>query len=195
MTNLRRRAMSVQKSLPPGVEVRRAEARQEPVVANLLELYAHDFSEFIDLQLQPDGRFGYPELPRYWREESRVPLLVTVDGHLAGCVLVAKGSRISADPQVWDMAEFFIVRRYRRHGLGAAVAHEIWRRFPGAWEVRVLESNQPAQAFWEAAIGAFTRSTPTSRIIAQQDKRWQVFSFVSPPLTEASSRRPAPRIE
>jgi predicted acetyltransferase len=119
--------MSAQKPLPPGIEVLLAEAAQEPVVANLLELYAHDFSEFIDLQLQPDGRFGYPGLSRYWREDGCVPLLVRVDGQLAGCVLIAKGSRISADPQVWDMAEFFIVRGHRRRGLGAAVAHEIWR--------------------------------------------------------------------
>ncbi|HEY0015389.1 MAG TPA: GNAT family N-acetyltransferase [Longimicrobium sp.] len=177
--------MSAQMSLPSGVEVFLAEAAQEPVVANLLELYAHDFSEFIDLQLQPDGRFGYPGLSRYWREEGCVPLLVRVDGQLAGCVLIAKGSRISADPRVWDMAEFFIVRGYRRRGLGAAVAHEIWRRFPGAWEVPVLEGNQPAQAFWEAAIDAFTGSTATQRIIALHDKRWQVFSFVSPPSAEA----------
>lgn len=155
-------------------------------MANLLELYAHDFSEFIDLQLQPDGRFGYPGLSRYWREDGCVPLLVRVDGQLAGCVLIAKGSRISADPQVWDMAEFFIARGYRRRGLGAAVAHEIWRRFPGAWEVRVLEGNQRAQAFWEAAIDAFTSSTATKRIIALHDKRWQVFSFVAPPSAEAS---------
>ncbi|HEX7239848.1 MAG TPA: GNAT family N-acetyltransferase [Longimicrobiaceae bacterium] len=172
--------MNPQKSLPLGVHVLRAEAGEEPVLANLLELYSHDFSEFIDLQLRPDGRFGYPELSRYWREEGRAPFLVRVDGHLAGCVLVAKGSRVTADPRVWDMSEFFIVRGYRRRGLGAAVAHEIWRRFPGSWEVRVLEGNHPARAFWQAAVGAFTGSTAAGRIAELQEKRWRVFSFASP---------------
>ena len=42
--------------------------RQELVLANLLELYAHDFSEFHDLELGMDGRFGYSHLPLYWSE-------------------------------------------------------------------------------------------------------------------------------
>ncbi len=177
--------MSSEESLPLGVEVFPAAPEQEPVLANLLELYAHDFSEFIDLQLQPNGRYGYPWLSLYWQEEGRFPFLVRVDGHLAGFVLVSRGSRIRDDPEVWDMAEFFIVRRYRRRGIGAAVAQEIWRRFPGAWEVRVLESNEPAQAFWAATIRAFTGSRVEETIAEQQEKRWQVFSFASPGAAEA----------
>jgi predicted acetyltransferase len=166
--------------LPPGVEVRRAAAGEQAVVANLLELYAHDFSELIDLQLQPDGRFGYPDLSRYWREEGRFPFLVRVEGHLAGCVLVSHGSRITGDPRVWDMAEFFVARRYRKRGIGAAVAHEIWRRFPGPWEVRVMESNHPARAFWGAAIRAFAPAMAEGRMMEVQENRWEVFSFTSP---------------
>lgn len=171
--------MSAEQSPPPEVHVLHASAEQQPVVANLLELYAHDFSELVDLQLQQDGRFGYPGLSRYWSDEGRFPFLVTVDGHLAGCVLVCRGSRTRADPQTWDMAEFFIVRRYRKRGVGAAAAHEIWRRFPGAWEIRVMESNHPARAFWRAAVAAFTRSPPEARFIELQEKRWEVFSFTS----------------
>lgn len=172
--------MSSEQSPLTGIHVLHASAQQQPVVANLLELYAHDFSEFVDLQLQPDGRFGYPGLSRYWSEEGRFPFLVTVDGHLAGCVLVCRGSRVSADPQPWDMAEFFIVRRYRKQGVGAAVAHEIWRRFPGAWEIRVMEGNRPARAFWRASVAAFTRAPAEARLIELQEKRWEVFSFASP---------------
>lgn len=172
--------MGSEDTLPPGIEVLRATAEQEPVLANLLELYAHDFSEFSDLRLQPDGRFGYPELSRYWREEGRFPFLVKVDGHLAGFALVSRGSRISDDPRVWDMAEFFIVRRYRKRGIGAAVAREVWRHFPGAWEVRVLETNRPALSFWKAAVGAFTRSRAKAAVIELGEKRWRLFSFTSP---------------
>ena len=45
------------------IEVIPAGPEQEPILANLLELYAHDFSEFHNLDLGPDGRFGYPSLP------------------------------------------------------------------------------------------------------------------------------------
>ena len=167
-------------TLPAAVDVRLAAAGEAPVLANLLELYAHDFSALADLQLHPDGRYGYPELPLYWREATRFPFLVRVDGHLAGFALVARGSRVSGDPEVWDMAEFFVVRRYRRHGVGAAAAHELWRRFPGRWELRVMESNLPALAFWSAAVAAFT-GAPAEAVFTQvAEKRWQVFAFVSP---------------
>jgi predicted acetyltransferase len=162
------------------LEVFPATPEQEPVLANLLELYSHDFSEFIDLQLRPNGRFGYPRLSLYWSEEGRCPFLLKVDGQLAGFVLVSRGSRISGDPHIWDMAEFFIVRGYRKQGIGAAVARNIWRRFPGPWEVRVIDSNQPARTFWRAAIRAFTGSNVKEASIALQEKLWHVFSFVSP---------------
>jgi hypothetical protein len=45
------------------VEVIPAAREQAPVIANLLELYAHDFSEFHPIELGADGKFGYRELP------------------------------------------------------------------------------------------------------------------------------------
>jgi len=166
-------------SLPSGIELLPAAPEQEPVLANLLELYAHDLSELFDVRLQADGRFGYPLLSRYWRDEGRFPFLVKVDGELAGFVLVSRGSRVSGDPGVWDVAELFVARRFRKRGIGAAVAGEVWRRFPGAWEVRVLEANEPALAFWAAAIGAFAGAGVRECTVELQQKRWRLFSFVS----------------
>ena len=54
-------------SLPvvANIELIPAAPDQEPVLANLLELYSHDFSEFHEIELGADGRFGYPSLPLY----------------------------------------------------------------------------------------------------------------------------------
>ncbi|HLJ89755.1 MAG TPA: GNAT family N-acetyltransferase, partial [Candidatus Angelobacter sp.] len=123
------------------LEVIPSTREQEPILANLLELYAHDFSEFHALELGPDGRFGYKSLPLYWVESTRHPFLVRLNGKLAGLVLVKRGSEISKNEMIWDMAEFFVARGYRRRGVGAEIAHEVWRRFPGLWEVRVMEAN------------------------------------------------------
>src|SRR5712692_1535448 len=91
------------------IEVIPARPEQESILANLLELYAHDFSEFHNLELGDDGRFGYERLPLYWSEPDRYPFLIKVDGRLAGLALVKKGSELSDNDAVWDMAEFFIV--------------------------------------------------------------------------------------
>ncbi len=106
----------------PHIEVIPARPEEEPILANLLELYAHDFSEFRDLELGADGRFGYSWLPLYWREPGRHPFLVRVDGKLAGLVLVKRGSEVSGDEAVWDVAEFFVLRGYPRRAIGTQIA-------------------------------------------------------------------------
>ena len=131
----------MQRSHPAPIEVLAAAPEQAPILANLLELYAHDFSEFHDIDLGADGRFGYRHLGLYWSEPDRHAFLVRVNGMLAGFVLVKRGSEVSGNETVWDMAEFFVIRGYRRRGVGTQVAHEVWRQFPGTWEVRVMQSN------------------------------------------------------
>ena len=157
----------------PHIEVIPAAAGQAPVLANLIELYAHDFSEFHDLDIGEDGRFGYAPLPLYWSEPDRYPFLIRMDGKLAGLVLVKKGSA------VWDMAEFFVLRGCRRRGIGTHVAHEVWRRFPGAWEVRVMQANASAGRFWAGAIASFTGETIEPASFEKAGTPWYVFSFES----------------
>jgi predicted acetyltransferase len=166
------------------IELIPAAPDQEPVVANLLELYSHDFSEFHEIELGADGKFGYISLPLYWREPNRRPFLIRVDGKLAGFVLAKRGSEVSGDETIWDMAEFFVVRRYRRRGIGTFVAHELWREIPGRWEIRVMESNRSAHLFWAHAISAFTGKTIVSGRAANGDKLWRVFAFESKPVPQ-----------
>ena len=162
-----------------GLEVFAALPEQQTILANLLELYIHDFSEFRKMELGPDGKFGYPKLPLYWREPGRHPLLVRMDGGLIGFALVKRGSEISGSGSVWDMAEFFVLRGYRRRGIGTQIAHEVWRRFPGPWEVRVMESNVPAHDFWAHAISIHTGDAIQAIRVEKDGKCWILFSFQS----------------
>jgi predicted acetyltransferase len=178
-------------SSPPNIELTPAGPDQEPVIANLLELYAHDFSEFQEIELGADGRFGYKHLPLYWREPTRRPFVVKVDSKLAGLVLVKRGSEFSGNEAVWDMTEFFVVRRYRRRGIGTHVAHALWRQVPGLWEVRVMESNHSARRFWAHAISAFTGETIFPGRVEIGGKPWRVFAFESKTVPEGSTYQAA----
>jgi predicted acetyltransferase len=162
------------------LEVIPATPEHEPVLANLIELYAHDFSEFHAIELGADGRFGYEELPLYWREAGRHPFLIKVAGKLAGFVLVKRESTVSDDATVWDMAEFFVARRYRRCGIGTKTAHQVWNQFPGRWEVRVMHMNHSANQFWQRAISAFVGKSVHSVSVEKGQKSWNLFSFQSP---------------
>jgi len=151
----------------------------EPILANMLELYIHDFGEFVDVKLGADGRFGYPHLQSFFSESDRHPFIIRVDDDLAGFAFVCRGSRVGNDPEVWDMAEFFIVRGFRRLGLGTRVAHEIWKRFPGKWEVRVIDQNRKAVAFWTSAIGEYLGEPANPAFFEKNGSGRYVFSFES----------------
>lgn len=66
---------------------------QRQTLANLLQLYTHDFSEHwsgtAEGELEEDGRFSpYPHLDSYWTEPGRVPLLLRTRGRIAGFCLL-----------------------------------------------------------------------------------------------------------
>lgn len=127
---------------------------RRPVLENLLQLYIHDFSDFLASQreLEDDGRF--PPFPLDgWFEGAadRRPFFIRVDGRLAGFVLANRSSH-SGRPVDWNVAEFFVVRKHRRGGVGTAAAHRLWRMFPGVWEAAVARRNLPALSFWRRTV-------------------------------------------
>jgi predicted acetyltransferase len=158
------------------VELIAATQTDDAVLANLLELYVHDFSEFLNVEIGDDGRFNYPIRP-YWTEPNHYAFLAKVDGKLAGFALVRQTTGRLTSDLVWDMAEFFVLRNYRRHGVGRQLAHEVWGRFQGNWQIRVLHTNLPAQKFWASAVSSFTgcEITPAPATTGQPF----IFSFQS----------------
>lgn len=132
------------------VLVEPAVREEKVIVRRLLELYSHDFSEFDGRDLDPHGEYGYDYLDPYWTDEGRWPFLFRVGGHLAGFALV----RRAGEP--YEMAEFFVVRKYRRVGVGAAAAIAVIGRFPGDWHIHQLTANTAAHAFWRRVVDGLT---------------------------------------
>jgi predicted acetyltransferase len=133
-----------------------ASAAERPVLENLFQLYAYDWSELGWMELGPDGRFADPSLDGYWRDPDRHPFLIRVDGRLAGFALVAGTSRLTGAAGVFDMAEFFVLRKYRRQGVGFAAASAAFDRFTGRWEIRQRDENVAATAFWRRVVARYT---------------------------------------
>ena len=135
------------------VAIERATKDDKPVLRNLMELYQHDHSEWDGTDVDEHGVYGYTYLDHYWTEEGRHPFIVRVDGKIAGFVLVRTPPNTDCENQI---AEFFIVRKYRRKGIGKIVAHRVFDMFPGRWAVTQVESNLPARRFWESVISDYT---------------------------------------
>jgi len=121
-------------------------------LANLFELYVHDFSELVHVQLEPHGRFDIPIDERWWNDSGHHPFLIWSGEELCGFVLARRGSRVTDDPSALDVAEFFVVRGARRRGIGRAAVQALLASLPGSWEVRVRRNNLAALAFWQRAL-------------------------------------------
>ncbi|MEO8452035.1 MAG: GNAT family N-acetyltransferase [Gemmatimonadota bacterium] len=158
-----------------------ATSSDAPLLANLLELYIHDLSAaFLNIALGADGRFGYSKLPLYWSEpERRFAYLIRADARIAGFVLVTRGSPVTEDPDVLDVAEFFVLRRYRRAGVGRRAAFLLWNCLRGKWTVRVSEGNPGALPFWADVIAEFTNGDVAESTHPGNPNDWRVFSFAS----------------
>lgn len=141
----------------------------------MMEFYLYDFSEYDGNDLDEHGCFGYGDLDYFWFEPTHAAFLVTVDEKLAGFVLV--DNEVAEEDAQRSITEFFVMRKYRRQGVGKQVAFEVFNRFPAKWEVRVIQRNTPAQGFWREAIREYTKDDFKEAWIENEEWEKPVLAF------------------
>ncbi|MCL2576214.1 MAG: GNAT family N-acetyltransferase [Defluviitaleaceae bacterium] len=128
-----------------------ATIEQKSVLRNMMELYFYDMSEFDDetdrLELDKNGLYGYSWLDYYWVEYGRFPYLMTIDSKLAGFALIRE-----VEPQVFSVAEFFVVRKYRKMGVGSVLINEMFKLHKSKWIISTPIKNIVAQSFWRKSV-------------------------------------------
>ncbi len=146
------------------VHIKEARPEDRRVIERLMQLYLYDFSEIEGFDIGPDGLFEPTPLDSYWRDSDRYPFLIYADDRVAGFVLVNSHTRLDENSGAKSVAEFFVLRGYRRLRLGRLAARQIFDTFPGKWEIRQVSRNTAGQHFWrnvieEYAEGRFTEIT------------------------------------
>ncbi|HIJ73240.1 MAG TPA: GNAT family N-acetyltransferase [Candidatus Hydrogenedentes bacterium] len=140
------------------------------IILNLIDYYIYDMSKSAGWECNAEGRFaGCDDSREYWQThhpetqpsarwpEGRRghPFIVRSPSGVAGFALIRE---MGDDPDVdYDMAEFFIVGKYQRRGIGRHVACAIFDMFRGRWSVRQLVANIPAKEFWKAVVSDYTK--------------------------------------
>ena len=137
------------------IELQRISIDEKPILRNLMQLCFHDYSEFNNEDVGQFGLYDYKYLDHYWTEPERFAYFVKIDGKLAGFA-IGMHNWLENGRHINILSEFFILRKYRRKGIGIKVAHQIFDEFPGRWSVGQETDNYPAQAFWRKVIDAYT---------------------------------------
>lgn len=135
------------------------------IIFNLMQLYTYELSFFEDetteFVLQDNGLYvvsKYTEL--YWKEDKRHPYVLKCDGEIAGFVL----ERLNEEG-MYEIAEFFVLNKYRKLGAGTFMANEMFKRFKGKWEIRTLLKNKRAQEFWRKVVRDASNGNFTEQLI------------------------------
>jgi predicted acetyltransferase len=145
------------------------------LLRNLFEHYCHDMSEWFDVDTGADGSYSY-DTASVWASAQEV-YLATVDNSIAGFALIGSAADWLGDIAARDVHEFFVLRRFRRRGVGKQMAALLWNEHPGEWLVRVLEANAPAVLFWRIAISDCSAGSYNEDRRVIDGRSWIFFRF------------------
>jgi len=123
-----------------------ATIEEKQVIRNLLQPYLDELSHFPDQDADykdEDGIYYHPYLDAYWRERERYSYLLYSDHTISGFALVRQ------EHELWEMAEFYVLPEFRRHGLALTCATDIFNKHPGKWKIGYNKHNQPSRALWQ----------------------------------------------
>ena len=150
-------------------ELQEVKEQDKEVIYNLMQLYTYELSFFedetTDFKLLDSGLYvmsKYVEM--YWTSDKRHPYILKCDNELAGFVL----ARYNEDGKN-EIAEFFVLNKYRRSGAGKFMANEMFELYKGPWEVRTLLKNERAQNFWRNVIREFSNNNFEEKLEIKHD--------------------------
>ncbi len=138
------------------VEIRQVTVDEKEILRNLLEKYDYEFSQWDQRDVDRSGLYGYAYLDHYWTEANRWACFILVDDRLAGFAMINAHPEIP-EPMDYALAEFCIMPKYRRHGIGRIAAYQVFDSFHGKWQLKRHPHNISSVHFWNAVISDYTK--------------------------------------
>jgi len=138
------------------ITLRPVPLEQREILANLLEKYNYEFSQWDGRGVNPLGLYGYKYLDCYWLGGNRWAYFILADGGLAGFVMVNDFPEAPGTQTDFSVAEFFVMHKYRRAGVGSFAAKAVFGLHRGRWQLKYHPKNTASAAFWPKVVGEYT---------------------------------------
>lgn len=161
------------------IELQPAQRDELECIENLMQFFMYEFSEWLPIKLGRHGLFAIQEKTAYWRKPATRPMLIRVDGELAGFAIVDDAVHF---PEVqYNLGYFFVIRRFRGRGIGKQVVTHLLTQLPGQWQIFHIDDNQPARAFWARVVPDLSSGTFSCQPITADGYPCTLYTFHSPP--------------
>lgn len=138
------------------VELKQVASDEKEILRNLLEKYSYEFSQWDKRDVNKLGLFGYDYLDNYWTEDKRWAYFILVDGNLAGFAMVNNFPEVDDRETDFQMAEFFVMHKYRRTGVGKQALFKVLDMHKGKWQLKRHPANIASVHFWDRVINEYT---------------------------------------
>lgn len=150
----------------PSLELFPTGPEHAEIIRNLYQFYAYESSDWEQEDVEADGRFYLHEahMARYWQSPGWGASLVLVDGFIAGFVLVERSELPGVE--ALELADLFILKRYRRQGIGRAIACQMLCSGAHDWLLRCYRQDEAAMAFCSRVVAELPRAV---QAIAPED--------------------------
>jgi len=106
--------------VPSNLVISKLGPDSDVILRNLFEFYMHDMAEWFDLDTKADGSYSY-DTRDVWKN-GHDAYLAKLGDSIAGFALVGSAAEWLNDTTAHDVHEFFVIRRFRRRGLGQKIA-------------------------------------------------------------------------
>lgn len=138
------------------VEIIKVKLEEKDVLYNLIEKYLYEFSQWDKMDVNENGVYGYEYLDCYFTERNRFPYFIKVDNQLAGFVMVNDYQEIPDVETDFCIAEFFVMYKYRRNGVGRESLFKVLELHHGKWQLKRHPHNMASVYFWNKVISEYT---------------------------------------
>jgi len=136
------------------IEVAKVRFEEKSILDNLLKMYCYEWSQYNMFDVNQLGEYEFEyHINDYLGKDNYYSFFVKVDGKLAGFVFIDDDCTFNSD---YAIAEFFIMYKYRRAGVGRYVANTMFDMFHGKWEVGRHPHNINSMKFWDSVIAEYT---------------------------------------
>ena len=141
------------------IKLKKIEAKDKSILQNLFQLYMHDITASLPMDVNEHGLFEYNYIDYYFTEESRYAYLIYVEENIAGFVLIDDEFMVldkENDKPCYDFSEMFILNAYKKKGYGEIIVKRIFDMLKGNWEIRPVPRSEGAKRFWLKAVKNYT---------------------------------------
>ena len=132
------------------IKIEKVDYENKQVLKNIYQYYLHDLSAYNDEDIDGEGLYDVNFLDLFWEKEGLSAFFIEINEQILGFILLQSGKYAPPSGEDYYVSEFFILKKYRRKGVGRKAVETLFGMFSGNYLLAQMPNNNPAIKFWKS---------------------------------------------